>query len=222
MEPFKQYYNVDEDTYDIPREVFCKYVEDSSHLKTRLSLGHDLHEKMLNENKELKEEIEKLQEDPRNVFILKWNEAKKENEELKDKNEELEQNNNDLENMLGESYSKHDIADMKQEINELKCPVIPNRDSRCHQFDVRVGYSYAHDMLGAVLTEEQMEYLEDHSDDLDTVIELVAGQIDKAINTFILNPVGEINNHILEYVNNDLEDTISSICNDPEWDKLMG
>lgn len=44
---------------------------------------------------------------------------KEENRKLKDEIEEMKEENNNLENMLGESYSKHDIADMEYEIEEL-------------------------------------------------------------------------------------------------------
>jgi len=57
------------------------------------------------ENENLKSQLE---DDTRQVHQLFA-----ENEKLKD--EVL-----DLQNMLGESYSKHDVADMKQEIEELK------------------------------------------------------------------------------------------------------
>jgi len=40
--------------------------------------------------------------------------------DMKDEIKELKAENEDLQNMLGESYSKHDVADMKQEIEELK------------------------------------------------------------------------------------------------------
>jgi len=105
-------------------------------LKTRLSLGHHLHEKMLNDNK------------------------------------------------------------------ELKNPVIHNRDSRCSQFDIRVGYSYIMECLEGVLLDEELDHFDeyDYQEKADFVCEEVARAIDGAINNYITNPVGQLEYHILDYV----------------------
>ena len=69
-------------------------------------------DELVDENNQLKEEAV----ENKKLFDTTFGEVmklKKENEELKNKNE-------DLENMLGDSYSKHDIAHLNDEIAELK------------------------------------------------------------------------------------------------------
>jgi len=150
-------------------------------------------------------------------------------EQLIQKIEELKEENNNLENMLGESYSKHDVADMEaennnlvvenvalktkidmelnREIQQLKNPVIHNRDSRCNQFDIRVGYSYVKECLETILLEEELDHFDesDYQEKADFVCEEVARAIDGAINSYITNPVGELQYHILDYVRDKVE-----------------
>jgi len=88
-----------------------------------------------------------------------------------------------------------------KEIHKLKCPVIYNRDMRCSQLDMRIGYSFLHDFFepyvddveekGAVLiVEDKEEY----------VWSEVSKCISNAIEGYIRNPVGELNYHIVDEV----------------------
>jgi hypothetical protein len=96
---------------------------------------------------------------------------------------------------------------LKKEIEKLKNPVIHNRDSRCSQFDIKVGYSYIMDCLESVLLEEEYNHFSesDYQEKADFVCEEVARTIDNAINSHIINPVGKLENHIMDKVGDKVE-----------------
>ena len=58
--------------------------------------------------------------DEQEKTIEKYREVQGENERLYDENEQLKDEKLELENMLGESYSKHDVSDMEMEIERLQ------------------------------------------------------------------------------------------------------
>lgn len=96
---------------------------------------------------------------------------------------------------------------LQADIEKLKNPVIHNRDMRCCQFDIRVGYSYIMDCLESVLTEEEYNHFceSDYQEKADFVCEEVARTIDSAINGHIINPVGLLEYHILDEVGDKVE-----------------
>ena len=84
-----------------------------------------------------------------------------------------------------------------------------NADSRCNQFRVKVGYSFIHDILQDVYMidldsvdkedlEEDMYYIQDGNEDV--VFAECANAVDNVINRFIKNPVGCINENIIEEI----------------------
>ena len=137
------------------------------------------------ENDNLKEQLE---DDTRQVH------------KLFDENEKLKERKDDAMRLMMLSDKENDK--LKKEIEKLKDPVIHNRDSRCCQFDIRVGYSYIMDCLESVLTEEEYNHFceSDYQEKADFVCEQVARAIDSAINSHIINPVGRLENHIMDEV----------------------
>ena len=99
------------------------------------------------------------------------------------------------------------IKKLEAEIEKLKNPVIGDRDSRCSQFDIRVGYSYIMECLEGVLLDEELDHFveSDYQEKADFVCEEVARAIDGAINNYITNPVGHLEYHILDYVRDKVE-----------------
>ena len=99
------------------------------------------------------------------------------------------------------------IKGKDEEIEKLKNPVIPDRDSRCCQFDIRVGYSYIMDCLESVLLDEELDHFHesDYQEKADFVCEEVARAIDSAINGYIRNPVGQLEYHIMDKVRDKVE-----------------
>lgn len=143
-----------------------------------------------------------------------WNTLVEENEKLKERKDEAmrlmkasDKENDELKEQLVEKQkeliTKCKIDLLKtQEIDKLKDPVIKDRDARCCQFDIRVGYSYIMDCLEGILTEEEYNHFceSDYQEKADFVCEEVARTIDSAINSHIINPVGQLEYHIVDKV----------------------
>ena len=103
-----------------------------------------------------------------------------------------------------------DISEkLTKEIDELKTPFIQNRDSRCDQFDIRVGEHYIMECLQGLLDEKEYELLQDpptYFQRRTAVLKLVAESIDKAINSHIKSPTYEINTQIMEYISDTIQE----------------
>jgi len=84
-----------------------------------------------------------------------------------------------------------------KEIEKLKCPVIYNRDMRCSQLDMRIGYSFLHDFFEPYVDGVEEQIVEDKEE---YVWSEVSKCISNAIEGYIRNPVGEINYHIVDEV----------------------
>ena len=92
-----------------------------------------------------------------------------------------------------------EIEKLKAEIDKLKNPVIYDRDMRCSQLDMRIGYSFCHDFFELMFDERDIEesIVEDQEE---YVWSEVSKCISNAIENYIRNPVGEINCHIVDEV----------------------
>jgi hypothetical protein len=173
-------------------------------------------DKLKEENEKLKAEIEKLKESEEEINKLTLFAQQKHTEfmelntarikKLEAENEKLKESERKY---MVENVALKTKIDMElnREIEQLKNPVIHNRDSRCNQFDIRVGYSFVKDYLDAVLLEEELDHFDecDYQEKADFVCEEVARAIDAAINNYIPNPVGQLEYHILDYVRDKVE-----------------
>jgi len=92
-----------------------------------------------------------------------------------------------------------EIEKLKAEVDKLKNPVIYDRDMRCSQLDMRIGYSFCHDFFELMFDERDIEesIVEDQEE---YVWSEVSKCISNAIENYIRNPVGEINCHIVDEV----------------------
>ena len=92
-----------------------------------------------------------------------------------------------------------EIEKLKAEVDKLKNPVIYDRDMRCSQLDMRIGYSFCHDFFELMFDERDIEesIVEDQEE---YVWSEVSKCISNAIENYIRNPVGEINCHITDEV----------------------
>jgi len=115
---------------------------------------------------------------------------------------------NDMENEIMEDTNKlkQEIKKLKVENDKLKENVF-NADCRCNQFRVKVGYSFIHDILYDVYLIDIDSYEEDEPDMYhikdgfqDVVFAECSNAVDNVINRFIKNPVGEINENIIDEI----------------------
>lgn len=100
-----------------------------------------------------------------------------------------------------------EIEKLKAEVDKLKHPVIYNRDMRCSQLDIRVGYSYISECIEGVLPALECDEM-DVSALPDVVYQEVAKTIDSAINSFILsrrNLRSDIDEYIYDVVYEEVE-----------------
>jgi len=92
-----------------------------------------------------------------------------------------------------------EIEKLKAEVDKLKNPVIYDRDMRCSQLDMRIGYSFCHDFFELMFDERDIEESIVKGQE-DYVWSEVSRCISNAIENYIRNPVGEINCHIVDEV----------------------
>ena len=175
-------------------------------------------------NDELEKEKEELYDEDGIECSLTYRELDEEHDELKEKWQELKQENEELKEQLNTIFPskteqaviskyqvqrtnnlrtinrlKKEIEKLKAEIDKLKNPVIYDRDMRCSQLDMRIGYSFCHDFFELMFDERDIEesIVEDQEE---YVWSEVSKCISNAIENYIRNPVGEINCHIVDEV----------------------
>ena len=128
---------------------------------------------------------------------------------------------NDMKNEIMEDSKKlkEENKKLKEENDKLKENVF-NADCRCNQFRVKVGYSFIHDILQDVYLINIDSYDEDESPEPDiyhikygfedVVFSECSNAVNNTINKFIKNPVGEINENIIDEIGEVVESFIDS------------
>jgi hypothetical protein len=151
------------------------------------------------------EEIERLAKDLYYLRKVREDESKqhKEREEssldeilkLQDENTEIrKQGEKEFE------YLRTKIEELEKENEKLKNPVIPDRDARCSQLDMRIGYSYVSSCIKEVLPSLYLgEGYGEPEIDVDNLPEVVydevAKTIDGSINAYMFEDPNELTIH---------------------------
>jgi cob(I)alamin adenosyltransferase len=171
-------------------------------------------ESLLADMEELEKEKDKLLEDCYNSEYVKKLEKNikdyyNDTEKLESQILKLQDENTEIRKQ-GEKefeYLRTKIEKLEKENERLKNPVIPDRDARCSQFDMRIGYSYVSSCIKEALPSLYLgEGYGEPEIDVDNLPEVVydevAKTIDGSINAYVFEDPNELTIH--EYIYDDV------------------